>query len=64
MFFPIKGVDGKKALLNLDTVFVFVEHGKGCIALAQGGSTFEIPVSIEKFEEDLVEFLEEQEDGE
>jgi hypothetical protein len=58
MFFPVQNKDGKKALINLDQIFAFVENGKDTIALSTGGSTFEIPMKLD----DLEIALEELED--
>jgi hypothetical protein len=62
MFFPIVSKDGKKALLNLDCLFAFIETAPGqTVALATGGSTFEIPLPIDKIE-DMVAELDEIDD--
>ncbi len=61
MFFPVATKDGKKALINLDQIFAFIEHGSFTIALATGGTTFEIPVKLEQLQDDLADFIEESE---
>lgn len=62
MFFPVTGANGKKALINLDTIFSLIENGDKTVALSTGGTTFEINMPLGEIYASLMEL--EEEDGE